>query len=144
MADFATKVGKFGDKTAFRYFDRQRNLLSLTYRNLSARFLQQAAGFYAAGLAGKRIAVIGETSVEWVCTYVSTIASGGIAIPMDRELDVQEIENFLTFAEADAIVYSYSFNQKFEHLAQEHPTVKLLIPMDPERGTYESNPRILS
>ncbi len=144
MADFATKVGKFGDRTAFRYFDRQRNLLSLTYRNLSTRFLQQAAGFAAAGLAGKRIAVIGETSVEWVCTYVSTIASGGIAIPLDRELEVSEIENFLAFAEADAIVYSYSFNQKFEHLAQEHPTVKLLIPMEPERGTYESNPRILS
>ena len=139
MAHFATKIGKFGDKTAYRYFDKQRNLLSITYKNLSAKFLQQAAGYAAAGLAGKRIAVIGETSVEWVSSYVAAIAAGGVAIPMDRELAVAEIEGFLEFAEADAIVYSASFNDKFESLAQGHPTVKLLIPMAPEKNAPESD-----
>ncbi len=143
MREFAKNIGKFGDRTAYRYFDRQRNLLSLTYRNLSARFLQEAAGFSAAGLAGKRIAVIGETSVEWVCTYVATIAAGGIAIPLDRELEVSEISNFLAFAEVDAIVYSHSLNEKFAGLADGHPTLKTLIPMAPEKGTYENVPHIL-
>ena len=32
MAHFATKIGKFGDRTAYRYFDRQHNLHSLTYK----------------------------------------------------------------------------------------------------------------
>ena len=49
MAHFATKIGKFGDKAAYRYFDRQHNLLSITYKNLSAKFLQQAAGLPARG-----------------------------------------------------------------------------------------------
>ena len=142
MAHFATKIGKFGDKTAYRYFDRQRNLHSLTYKNLSAKFLQQAAGYAAAGLAGKRIAVIGETSVEWVCSYVAAIAAGGVAVPMDRELDVSEIEGFLEFAEVDAIVYSQSFNEKFENLAKAHPTVKMLIPMEPPKG-FAATDRIL-
>ncbi len=144
MCHFAEKIGKYGDKTAFRYFDRQHNLLSLTYRNLSAKFLQEAAGLTAAGLAGKRVAVIGETSVEWVTSYVAVIVTGGVAIPMDRELEVSEIEGFLAFAEADAIIYSASFNEKFASLAEKHPTVRLLIPLEPERGTYEENPRILS
>ncbi len=143
MSHFASKIAKFGDSTAYRYFDREHNLLSITYKNLAARFLRQAAGYAAAGLAGKRIAIIGETSVEWICSYVATLASGGIAIPMDRELQVEEILNFLEFAEADAIVYSASFNEKFEGLAKDHPTVKTLIPMEPVRGTYEENPRIL-
>ena len=142
MAHFATKIGKFGDKTAYRYFDRQHNLLSITYKNLSAKFLQQAAGYAAAGLAGKRIAVIGETSVEWVSSYVAAIAAGGVAIPMDRELAISEIEGFLEFAEADAIVYSHTFNDKFENLAKSHPTVKTLIPMAPEKGAPVSD-RIL-
>ena len=142
MAHFATKIGKFGDKTAYRYFDRQHNLLSITYKNLSAKFLQQAAGYAAAGLAGKRIAVIGETSVEWVSSYVAAIAAGGVAIPMDRELAISEIEGFLEFAEADAIVYSHTFNDKFENLAKNHPTVKTLIPLAPEKGAPESD-RIL-
>ena len=141
---FAEKLSAFGDRTAYRYFDRQHNLLSITYRNLSARFKQQAAGYAAAGLAGKRIAIIGETSVEWVTSYVAAIAAGGIAVPMDRELDVEQIEGFFTFAEVDAVVYSHSFNEKFASLTDHHPTVKIQIPMDPERGTYENNPHIIS
>ena len=143
MSHFATKIGKFGDKTAYRYFDKDRNLLSLTYRNLAAKILQQAAGYQAAGLAGKRIAVIGETSVEWVCSYVAAIASGGVVIPMDRELDVEQIKGFFTFAEVDAVVYSRSFNDKFATLAKDHPTVSLQIPMAPVKGTWENEPTIL-
>ena len=115
IADFATKIKSFGDRTAYRYFDRQHNLLSITYKNLAAKFLQQAAGYAAAGLAGKRIAIIGETSVEWVSSYIAAIAAGGVAVPMDRELAVEEIEGFLAFAEVDAIVYSHTFNEKFKH-----------------------------
>lgn len=143
MRHFATKIADFGERTAFRYFDKERNLCTLSYRDLSAKMLRQAAGFAAMGLAGKRIAVIGETSVEWVCTYVSAIAAGGVAIPLDRELDVSELEKFLEFAEADAIVYSRSFNEKFSGMALSHPTVQKLIPIAPEEGTYEDNPRIL-
>jgi len=137
MSHFATKIGKHGDKTAYRYFDRQRNLLSLTYRNLSAKFLQTAAGLDAVDLAGKRIAIIGETSIEWICAYVATIAAGGIAVPMDKELDVEQIEGFFTFAEVDAVVYSPLFNEAFATLPETHPTVRKLIPMAPERGTWE-------
>ena len=143
MKHFVQKLAKFGDRTAYRYFDRQHNLLSLTYRNLSAKFLQQAAGYTAAGLAGKRIAVIGETSVEWVSSYVAAIAAGGIAVPMDRELDVEQIKGFLEFAEVDAVVYSHTFNEKFAELAKNHPTVKVQIPMDPDKGTWEDRPYIL-
>ena len=143
MQHFVTKLASFGDRTAYRYFDRQHNLHSITYRNLSAKFSKTAAGYTKAGLAGKRIAIIGETSVEWVSAYIGTIAAGGIAIPMDRELDLEQIKGFLEFAEADAIVYSYSFNEKFADLAATHPTVTMQIPMDPERGTWEQNESIL-
>ncbi|MBO7273333.1 MAG: AMP-binding protein, partial [Clostridia bacterium] len=143
MQNFVTKLASFGDRTAYRYFDRQHNLHSITYRNLSAKFAKTAAGYTKAGLAGKRIAIIGETSVEWVSAYIGTIAAGGIAIPMDRELDLEQIKGFLEFAEADAIVYSYSFNEKFADLAATHPTVTMQIPMDPERGTWEQNESIL-
>lgn len=143
MSHLAKKIGSFGDKTALRYFDKERNLHTMTYRSLSARILRVAAGYAAAGLAGKRIAIIGETSPDWIASYIAAIAAGGVAIPMDRELEVNEIVNFLAFAEIDAIVYSASFNQKFEGLAQGHPTVTCLIPIAPERGMCDGNPRYL-
>ncbi len=143
MQHFVTKLASHGDRTAYRYFDRARNLHSITYRNLSAKFMQVAAGYTKAGLAGKRIAIIGETSVEWVAAYVGTIAAGGIAIPMDRELDAKQIKGFLEFAEADAIVYSHTFNEKFEGLAANHPTITVQIPIEPERGTWEDKAEVL-
>ena len=143
MSHFANKLSAFGDKTALRYFDKEHNLHTMTYRSLSARFLRQAAGYAAAGLAGKRIAIIGETSPEWIISYVAAIAAGGVAIPMDRELEVSEISNFLAFAEIDAIVYSATFNAKFAELAEGHPTLKKLIPIAPERGMCDGNPHYL-
>ncbi len=143
MSHFAKKLASFGDKTAFRYFDKERNLHTMTYRSLSHRILREAGGIDRAGLAGKRIAVIGETSPEWITTYVATIASGGVIIPMDRELEVSEIVNFLAFAEIDAIVYSATFNKKFVDLAISHPTVKKLIPLAPDRGMCDGNDRYL-
>ena len=143
ISQFANKLASFGDTTAYRYFDRDRNLLSMSYAELSNRFLTQAAGLAAAGLAGKRIAVIGETSVEWVASYVSTIAAGGIAIPMDKELDPEEIKGFFAFAEADAVIYSRTFNEKFADLAKNHPTVKVQIPLDPDVAWDPADPSIL-
>ena len=132
ISQFAQKLEGFGERTAYRYFDRQRNLQTMTYAQLSQQIKKQAAGYAAAGLAGKRIAVIGETSVEWVCSYVSAIAAGGVAVPMDKELDVEEIKGFFEFARVDAVVYSRLFNEKFADLAEKHPTVQVQIPMDPE------------
>jgi long-chain acyl-CoA synthetase len=84
----------------------------------------------AAGLGGKCIAVVGETSVEWVASYLATLAMGGTIVPIDKELDVGAIEGFLETANAEAIVYSKSFNDKLAGLPERHATVKKLIPMD--------------
>jgi long-subunit acyl-CoA synthetase (AMP-forming) len=143
MSHFAKKIASFGDNIAYRYFDKDRNLLSITYKNLSRRIHSVAAGFASVGLAGKRIAIIGETSVDWICAYVASVASGGVAIPLDKELDVNELSGFLEFAEADAIVYSATFNEKFKNIATSHPTVSRMIPLAPVKGTFEDNDRIL-
>ena len=139
ISQFAQKLAGFGDRTAYRYFDRQRNVISMTYAELSAKMLCQAAGYAKAGLAGKRIAVIGETSVEWVCSYVAAIAAGGVAVPMDKELDVEEIKGFFEFAEVDAVVYSKLFNEKFADLSKTHPTIKVQIPMDPDAVSEDAS-----
>ena len=94
-----------GAKVAFRYY-RGKQLLSMSYREFSDLIVELAAGFDAMGLAGKRIAVIGESCPQWIATYLATIACGGVAIPMDKEVAVPELEGFMSFAEADAVVYT--------------------------------------
>lgn len=52
---------------------------------------------------GKKIAVMGQGSYEWICTYLAAVNSGNIAIPIDKELSGKEIENLLKASGCDTI-----------------------------------------
>ena len=129
VKEFLDVVKSHGDKTLYRWLEGNE-YVSNTYSEFYAKIIAIAKGYQKIGLTGKRIAIIGETSVEWVASYLATLAVGGVVIPMDKELDVSAIEGFLETAEAEAIVYSKSFNQKLADLEENHPTIKNLIPMD--------------
>ena len=131
ISEFLEVVRSHGDKTLYRWLEGN-TYVSNTYNEFHGKIIGIAKGFTKLGLAGKRIAIIGETSVEWVASYLATLAVGGVVIPMDKELDVTAIEGFLETAEAEAIVYSKGFNAKLAPLADTHPTIKKLIPMDSE------------
>ena len=140
IAEFLEAVRAHGDKTLYRWLENKA-YVSNTYNEFHGKIIGIAKGFQKLGLAGKRIAIIGETSVEWVASYLATLAVGGVVIPMDKELDVTAIEGFLETAEAEAIVYSKSFNAKLTPIADTHPTIKNLIPMD---SSVENTDKIIN
>lgn len=121
-----------GARPVFKY-PKGKEFVTVTAGEFAAMATRVAAGLKAAGLEGKRVAIIGETSPEWVATYLGTVASGGVAIPMDKELAVPEIEGFLASVNAEAIVYSASFNEKLAATKENHPTLKCFIPLDGEQ-----------
>ena len=129
------------DRLAYKYFE-QGKLKEMTYAEFYTIALQFAAAMEAKGFVGKRIAVIGDTSPQWLATYVGALASGTIIIPMDKELEVSQIEKFLEMVEAEAIVYSKSFNEKFADTINAHPTLKLFIPVTPP-DELEANDKII-
>lgn len=118
-------------RPVFKY-PKGKEFITVTYDEFAGMVKSIAAGLKAAGLEGKRVAVIGETSPEWVATYLGVVASGGVIIPMDKELAISEIEGFLAGVDAEAIVYSASFNDKLASTIESHPTLKKFIPMSPK------------
>lgn len=142
MSMLCDVLREHGSKNAFMWFDRSRNLHNMSYRELYDSILFESAGLASLGFSDKRIAIVGETSPEWVASYISAVASGNIAIPLDRELDFNELLGFLEFAEADAVIYSGAFNAKFAPVIGTLPTVKYFIPMSPEGDT--ENPAVMS
>ncbi len=130
-----------GAKIAFRYF-RGKQLLAMSYSEFSDLIVSIAAGFDAMGLSGKRVAICGEASPQWVATYLGAIACGGVAIPIDKEVAIEEIEGFLSFAEADAVVYSSVMNEKFAHAVESHPTVTNFFPISTDKCSYLDNAKV--
>ena len=112
VMDLIRIIEKHGDRVGFSYFDSKRKLVDVTYAEFGCMIKKVAAALTELGFAKKRIALIGETSVAWLSTYLAILATGGVAIPMDKELEIPVIEGFLDSVDADGILYSAGFNGK--------------------------------
>ncbi len=138
IKEYMDVLQSHGDKVLFRY-PVGTQYESMTYATFHEQVMNTAAGLAVLGLAGKRVAVIGPTAPEWISSYLAVLVSGGVVIPMDKELDEVAIAGFLETAEAEAIVYGKGMKQKIAGAIENHPTIKLFIPMENE----EANQKIL-
>ena len=127
-----------GGKTAFVWKEKDGgHMLSYEeFAELTERFalgLRETLG--ESGESGEpvRVCLIGETSPYWIAGYLAVIAAGYTAVPMDKELDPEEISRFLAGAGVSAAIYSRAFDECFEAMAQGHPTLRTLIPMNREK-----------
>ena len=111
IKEYMDVLKSHGDKVLFRY-PVGTQYESMTYAAFHEQVMNTAAGLAALGLAGKRVAVIGPTAPEWISSYLAVLVSGGVVIPMDKELDAVAIAGFLETAEAEAIVYGKGMKQK--------------------------------
>ena len=134
VTDLCDIIERHGNKTLFRYYEGKE---SMTYATFGTQVREAAAAFTAMGLCGEKIAVIGETSPQWVCTYLGALAAGCVIVPMDKELDTEEIRRFIAMVDARAIVYSKSFNEKFIKSISDGDTgIRYFIPITP---AYDSS-----
>ncbi|MBQ4556301.1 MAG: AMP-binding protein [Clostridia bacterium] len=129
-----------GDKIAFDYFGKTGNVRTMTYTKYANKIRAFCAGLKEIGKAGARVAIIGETSPKWHIAYHATICGGGVAIPLDKELAIEEIENFLMRSGAKVFVFSNLFEKKFIDMAKAHPEI-VFIPMTKceTEGVYDKN-----
>ena len=137
FTDLYTKTGKqFNDKVLFRYFSKEGSIDTLNYGQFKNKIERIAAGLDSLGLTGKRIALIGETHPDWLASHIATISIGSVIIPLDKELVTDEIANFLNKSEADAFIFSRSFNKKFDAIREKATTIKYYIPMDMDGSVF--------
>ncbi|MBE6677637.1 MAG: long-chain fatty acid--CoA ligase [Ruminococcaceae bacterium] len=114
-------VKNYGDNDAFVI--KERNGDDIFYRHISySLFSKQlrefGCGLLRLGLGGKRIAVIGANSYEWLLTYISVISGVGIIVPLDKELTESELMLSLKRSKADAVVFDSLHGEKMIKLAE--------------------------
>ncbi len=130
---------KFGDKPLYEYLEDGENKV-VTYRGFASMVESFATALSLRGLAGGRIAVIGETHPAYLATYMATVILGGVIIPMDKELASEQVEGFIRQAEADAVVYTASQNERFAAAAHDG---LFRIPIAPAEG-YEKSEKTVA
>lgn len=84
-------------------------------------------------LQGKRVMIIGETQYGWYISYMAMLCGVGIAVPTDRELPVNELENIVRRSKATAIIYSSKKEDDIKKIKENVPEVKYFIEMKSDK-----------
>ena len=128
----------FGDHTLYRFNKNKDEEVSVSYKEMYNLITDIALAFKKLGMAGKKVILLGETSVQWISSYIATVAADGVIVPIDPLLLEEQIIEFTKFAEASFVVCSH----KFEHIFKEHeaeiPNVEMVISTD--RTTFTLDP----
>ncbi len=105
LSDFRELVNRSADRysgrTAF-YLKTEVGYRSVTFSRFREDFYALCTACLERGLLGKRIAVVGKNSYEWVLSYLAA-ATVGVAVPLDKELDGADISDFVRAADCSLV-----------------------------------------
>lgn len=107
---FVLKTEESAEKAHYR---------SITYHSFWQEMRRFGSGLASLGLSGKRIALIGFNSYEWILTYLSVLCGVGVIVPLDKELTESEILLSLERSRADAVVFDEKHKDLMYRLSQE-------------------------
>ena len=85
-----------------------------TYKKMLDEINALGSALYKLGLKGKRIAICGRNRYEWALTHLSCLLGGMCSVPLDKELQVDELEDSLVRSKAEAIVFDEKYQEKIE------------------------------
>ncbi len=86
-----------------------------------------------------RIVILSETTYDWYVSYMTLLCGNGIAIPTDKELPDNELENVIKRSRADVVIYSERKEDSVKKVLPNIPNVKYFIKMYSEDGIDGKN-----
>lgn len=102
-------VQQYADHIAFtikiKNEKKEKQYKYITYQEFLEQVNSLGTALYSLGLEDKKVAVIGKNSYEWALAHVTNLLGGMISVPLDKGLQLEELENSLIRSEAEAIIF---------------------------------------
>lgn len=77
----------------------------ITYKEFLDDINALGTALLDSGFGDKRIAIIGKNSYEWALTYVTNLLGNIVSVPLDKGLQIGELELSLIRSKADAVIF---------------------------------------
>jgi len=104
-------AGKFGPKTAYLCRDEAGGAYKpISYKETWDDIVSIGAAMTTKGLRGKKVAILGENSYQWIVSYLAGACGNIVVVPLGTELGEEAIHNLLAIAECEALFYSERFD----------------------------------
>lgn len=118
----------FADMTAFKYIEG-KDIIEKTYSQLRSDSESVSRILDKFDLTGKHIAIIGMSSYEWIISYLGTVNSGSVAVPLDSSLPPDELHDLLNRADISALIYDKTQRDTIKDLKEKCPGITHIIAM---------------
>ncbi len=134
----------YGNRDAYR-FKRKKEIASKSFIDLKKDTNAFSNFLKSEGLLGKHIAVIGASSYEWVVTYLGTVNSNSVIVPLDKELSADDISELLTRADVSVLVFDDMLSDRIDSIMKSLPNIKFIsMSADSDNNKVRSFSRIVA
>ena len=129
---------KYKDNTAFilkHKKDEEIQYENITYKKLLEEVNSLGTKFFDLGYKDKRIAIVGRNRYEWVISHLANLLGGIVSVPLDKELQIDELESSLKRSKADVVVFDEKYIENIEEIKKRNNTnLKEYICMTKKEG----------
>lgn len=129
---------KFKDEDAFRYKVGKDTIETKSYNQLRADSESFSRVLESLGETGNHIAVTGMTSYPWIVTYLGTVDSGSVSVPLDVSLPAEEMCELINRADVTVLVIDEVRKDVAAIVKDRCPGLKHLISMQKETSDEDS------
>lgn len=110
---FTTKIKNTNNETEY---------INHTYTDLLNDINAFGTSLYKLGLKNKRVAVIGYNCYEWAVAHLSNLLGNIVSVPLDKGLQIGELENSLVRSEVEAIVFDHKLEEVMKEIIKNGKT----------------------
>ena len=110
---FTTKIKNANNETEY---------INHTYTDLLNDINAFGTSLYKLGLKNKRVAVIGYNCYEWAVAHLSNLLGNIVSVPLDKGLQIGELENSLVRSEVETIVFDHKLEEVMKEIIKNGKT----------------------
>lgn len=118
---------KYGDAVGFKFKDAEGRITGRTYNEFDRDIDSLGTALMSMGLKGARMAILSENRYAWGVCYFSIINGTGIAVPLDKYLPKNEVENLVIRGNVEVIFYSPAYHEMMLDMAKSNKGIKYYI-----------------
>ena len=123
-----TSAELYGDNIAFlQKFEKNEPYTEIKYRQVLEDVNALGTSLIARGMKDKKIAVIGENCYQWAVSYLAAACGTGVIVPLDKELNAEELKNQVMRAEVSCVIFAAKHEDTFKKIKADGDTPLSLL-----------------
>ena len=118
-------VEEYGDNIAFVTKYKQNNEVKYenkTYKELLEDINALGTKLFQMNLKGKRFAIVGRNNYKWAVAHLTNLLGGSVSVPLDKDLQYDELESSLIRSKADVIFFDEKYEEKILQIKENGKT----------------------